>query len=226
MPRGIYVRKPSALRDKVINENFAKGRTKEARAKAVASIIKVWTEEKRKECSIRTKRAMHRPDVRDRHVASVRKVLTGRTVTAETVRRQVEACRKTILAGLYNPSENYATTRRSIITSKGGTITVQSNWELQFAFWLDRTKHVLSFTKDKVRIPYTYNGKRHVYIVDFLVKYWDKKQELIEVKPSCLTGVDEMPAKFTAATTWCQQNNIDFVVITENELKLLEGVIL
>jgi hypothetical protein len=72
MPTGIYIRKPSKKRDEATAKNFAKGRTPEAREKANITLRDiVWTEEKRKETSEKTKEIMHRPDVREKHLKAL-----------------------------------------------------------------------------------------------------------------------------------------------------------
>jgi len=73
MPSGVYVRKPSKARDEAIARNFAKGHSPEARAKALESIKEnaadpVWQQW----VSDKTKEAMHRPDVRKKHLAALK----------------------------------------------------------------------------------------------------------------------------------------------------------
>lgn len=73
MPRGVYVRKPSIARDEATARNFAKGHTPEVRAKALESIKEnaadpAWQQW----VSDKTKEAMHRPDVREKHLAALK----------------------------------------------------------------------------------------------------------------------------------------------------------
>src|SRR5580692_2892943 len=72
MPSGVYIRKPSKLRDEAIAKNFAKGHTKESREKALQSIQQTWTEEKREATSIRTQAIMRTPKVREKHLEALK----------------------------------------------------------------------------------------------------------------------------------------------------------
>lgn len=71
MPSGIYYRTPQvkALQRRCLE----KGRNNpDVRAKALASIISVWTEEKRMEMSKRMKKRLHEKDLRKKHLASMK----------------------------------------------------------------------------------------------------------------------------------------------------------
>jgi hypothetical protein len=127
-----------------------------------------------------------------------------------------------ILEGKVTPQENRWKAKERIKTLKGGSICCQSTWEVTLANYLDSNSSVVKFEKDKVRIPYIYNNKERVYIVDFLVTYQDQKQELIEVKPKGLVTKDENPAKFEVAKKWCDKQDIEFIVITEDEISLIK----
>jgi hypothetical protein len=135
--------------------------------------------------------------------------------------KQRQSVLVSILSGKYSPHENRFKTKAKIQTMKGGTICYQSSWEVIFAKYLDNNSLVIKFEKDKVRLPYFYNNKNRIYIVDFLVTYEDGKKELVEIKPAGLVNKEENPAKFEVAQKWCEQRSIDFVVITEDEINLI-----
>lgn len=70
MPRGVYPRRPAQLA--AARENFAKGHTPEARAKATARLREIAADPAwREKVSEATKTAMHRPEVRARHLAGL-----------------------------------------------------------------------------------------------------------------------------------------------------------
>lgn len=69
MPTGVYIRTPEMLAR--AKANLAKGRSPEVRKKAVESIKKAWTDEKREAVSIKNKKRMHDPDVRKKHLAGL-----------------------------------------------------------------------------------------------------------------------------------------------------------
>ena len=132
-----------------------------------------------------------------------------------------DSCIENILLGKTAPHTHRYKAITTIVQSiKGGTVRCQGSWENAFVSTLDVDKSVVSFTKDKIRIPYLLNNEQYIYIVDFLVTYSCGKKELIEIKPAKLTETDENIAKFAAARTWCAENNATFVVLTENELFL------
>jgi|ERR1039458_5217884 hypothetical protein len=105
--------------------------------------------------------------------------------------------------------------REEVVTVKGGTLICRSKWETAYARYLDDNSFVQSFSHEKVRIPYFYEGKKHIYIVDFFVLYLDGTTELVEIKPAFFLDKEEIPTKFEAAKAWCISNNSNFVVVTE-----------
>lgn len=70
MPTGIYHRSPKMLAK--AKANLEKGHLPDARRKAMKSIQEAWTEEKRKEVSLKNRKRMHDPDVRSRHLKALK----------------------------------------------------------------------------------------------------------------------------------------------------------
>lgn len=103
-------------------------------------------------------------------------------------------------------------------TTKGGRVRCQGSYEKLYAALLDANNTVVKFEKDKIRIPYIFENKRRIYVVDFLVTY-KERVELVEVKPSTMLEKEENSTKFLAARNWCSENNATFVVITEKEIE-------
>jgi len=69
MPKGVYVRKPSKVRDESNKKNLEKGRTPDVRAKVREKLIENAQDEAwREKVSKATKEAMHRPEVRGKHL--------------------------------------------------------------------------------------------------------------------------------------------------------------
>jgi hypothetical protein len=179
----------------------------------------VWlSPEWRQWISERTKRVMHHPQTRKKHLAALAKV--DFSWTEEKRKNWLESINESILSGRYTPQNNSRTTKFKVETFKGGTIFCQSSWEKIYAEWLDKNPKVGSFMKDKIRIPYVYQGKKRVYIVDFLVDFLDGRAHLVEIKPQALRNVKENPAKFAAARNWCkfQSHKTIFKVFTEKQL--------
>lgn len=63
----------------------------------------------------------------------------------------------------------------------------RSSWEHRFCSWCDHNKQVIKWGSECVNIPYTWQGKTHIYHTDFFVLLTDKNNEvrkfIVEIKP-------------------------------------------
>lgn len=99
----------------------------------------------------------------------------------------------------------------------------------------DNHPNVLAWASESHRIPYInpLTGKSSTYVPDFFIVYVDKDgkrhAEMVEVKPSsqiignakgqydkAMAIINE--AKWEYARQWCNQQGIEFRIITENEI--------
>lgn len=113
----------------------------------------------------------------------------------------------------------------------------RSSWEKDIMVALDMNPAVLEWSVEPFPIPYTcpVDGKVKNYWPDFLVKYIDVKTgkeciQLLEIKPEkqCYMQLAKSrkdkivvlvnQAKWAAAIALCQQNGIEFKLITEKQL--------
>jgi len=105
--------------------------------------------------------------------------------------------------------------------------------------WCDITPSILEWGSEEIVIPYIspVDGRRHRYFPDFYLKIGSQKY-LVEVKPLKQTKepktqkrvtkryINEVvtwsvnQAKWKAATEFCKDNNWEFKIITEKELKV------
>lgn len=134
----------------------------------------------------------------------------------------------------------------NIVKYKGdvNNIIYRSSWELKFMIYCDKNKNILEWGSEEIFIPYTspVDGKRHRYFPDFYIKVKNKngaiKKYLVEVKPQYQTQepkkkkrvtkqyVNEVvtysvnQAKWKAAEEFCKDHMWEFIVLTENELKV------
>jgi hypothetical protein len=123
-------------------------------------------------------------------------------------------------------------------------VTFRSAWELKFMNWCDRNEYVLEWGSEIAVIPYIspIDKKVHRYFVDFYMKIKDSKgnikKYLIEVKPKKFTQEPIKPkrmtkqfiqevytysvnqAKWKAATEFCADRGFEFLILTEEELKV------
>ena len=118
-------------------------------------------------------------------------------------------------------------------------VVFRSSWEYKFMQWWDSRSAVQEWGSEEIIIPYIspVDGKRHKYYPDFYVKVRGKKY-IVEVKPFKQTkepktqkrvtkryinevftwGVNQ--AKWKAATEFCKDYGMEFMLITEKELKI------
>ena len=123
-------------------------------------------------------------------------------------------------------------------------ISYRSSWELGYMNWCDRTDVVLEWGSEVAIIPYIspIDRKVHKYYVDFYVKIKDThgniKKYLIEIKPKRFTQEPVKPKKMTkqfiqevytysvnqakwkAAREFCADRGFEFLILTEEELKV------
>lgn len=121
-------------------------------------------------------------------------------------------------------------------------VIYRSSWELKFMKWCDTTPSVLEWGSETVIIPYRspVDNKIHRYFVDFYIKVKNKDNKivkyLIEIKPEKYTKPPSIPkrktkkfieevfqygtnqAKWKAANEFCEDRNMKFLVLTEQDL--------
>lgn len=102
---------------------------------------------------------------------------------------------------------------------KAGRQFYRSSYELHYFRMLDSDSDVVTYQSEPLKIPYLWEGSIKNYTPDILVTRRDRKQ-LIEVKPANLVNEPKNLAKAIAADAWCSQNEVEYVVVTENELPI------
>lgn len=120
--------------------------------------------------------------------------------------------------------------------------TYRSSWEFVFMTMCDNNDAVLQWASEAVHINYRnpLTGRNTIYVPDFLMVYVDangkQHAEVIEVKPTKETSLQEAGrspraqaaailnmAKWEAARAWCRAHNLNFRVITENDIFHMGG---
>ena len=102
----------------------------------------------------------------------------------------------------------------------------RSMWERRFMIYCDKSENILEWDSESIHIPYISpkDDRWHNYYPDFYIKYKDKHDSIInaiiEIKPSFQTLWDVNDAKWKACQKYCDENNMDFKVLTEKELFL------
>ena len=121
-------------------------------------------------------------------------------------------------------------------------IICRSSWERKFCQWCDMNNSIISWASEEFSIPYVSpkDNRVHKYYPDYLIKVKEKndmiKTYVVEVKPhkqtmppkprirktksyltECVTYAVNQ-AKWNAAKEFCEDNRIEFKVVTEKEL--------
>ena len=120
----------------------------------------------------------------------------------------------------------------------------RSSWELKFFQWCDKNSKVLEWSSESVVIPYRspVDSRLHRYYVDnaiAIVEGKDIKKYLVEIKPYRQTIPPVKSnrkknstilyehttyavncAKWEAAKTYAKKRNMEFIILTENELNV------
>ena len=127
--------------------------------------------------------------------------------------------KKGFLQGIFIPKNK---DKFIIVKNKqnGGKIKYRSSWELKFLQWCDNNPNIKKVISEGIKIPYYYKNKLRNYYPDFVILYKDKKL-LIEIKPKNMIMNEQNQAKFNAAKKFAKEKNLDFLILTENELKNL-----
>ena len=121
-------------------------------------------------------------------------------------------------------------------------IVYRSLWERKFMVYCDNSDNILEWGSEEIIIPYLspWDGKLHRYFPDFYIKVRQAsgniKKFIIEVKPKKQTRppepvhrktkkwLNEMKtysineAKWKSASEWCSNNDMEFKILTEDEL--------
>ena len=136
----------------------------------------------------------------------------------------------------------YKVINKSKYKGNPSNIIYRSSWDRNFMVYCDTNDKVLEWGSEEIIIPYIspWDGKKHRYFPDFYIKVKQSsgniKKFIIEVKPKKQTrppkpverktkrwikevrtfGINE--AKWKHATKWCKDNDMEFKILTEEEL--------
>lgn len=115
-------------------------------------------------------------------------------------------------------------------------IVYRSDWERKFAEKCDETDSIIRWGSEVVKILYKNPVKNRMshYVPDFYIEYLDTnrclKKMLIEIKPMSHSKLNENSngydriqtainmMKWASAIEYCKKRDIEFKVMTENEL--------
>jgi len=107
------------------------------------------------------------------------------------------------------------------------TLKSRSGWEYAYFQYLDKNQNVKSYEYEVLKIPYLSNkksGKIRNYIPDFLITFTDDSKLIVEIKPKKFLDKLQVKKKINAAKEYAEKNGIQFIVLTEDSLKLLNVI--
>ena len=130
----------------------------------------------------------------------------GSVMSTESKNEKSKIMKQKILDGTFTPNSNNRNTHwDSYFKDK----KFRSSWE---AIYYSLHPEALY---ESLRIPYTYNNKEYVYIVDFVNHI---SQEVIEIKPKELLDKGATPAKLSALAQWSENNSYLMHIITQDNI--------
>jgi hypothetical protein len=95
----------------------------------------------------------------------------------------------------------------------------ESLLEKDLMYLLDYDRDVSYWHEQPLRIRFSHGGKVHRYTPDLEV-HRDAKKQLIEVKPKHKVDSGEWDVLFRAASSVCEQEGYEFLVLTEEVIRL------
>ena len=118
-------------------------------------------------------------------------------------------------------------------------IIYRSSWERKFMSYCDRNPDIVEWASEEMFVPYVspIDKKVHKYYPDFIVKT-ASKTVMVEIKPKKYLSKPKYNQRKTkryntesynfkkktaiwkAANEYCEDNNIEFKIFTEKELKV------
>lgn len=101
----------------------------------------------------------------------------------------------------------------------GQMIHWESLLERDYLNILEFDPNVIYFESQPLVIPFSYEGKKRRYFPDFKVKTKDNHIHLVEVKPKKFLKVPDNQMKFHVGQMYCEQNNWNFSVVTEEHIR-------
>lgn len=103
----------------------------------------------------------------------------------------------------------------------GRKIWYQSSYELAAFKRLEEDVEVISFNRCYFKVPFLFEGKNRRHIPDIRIQRKDKIDLIVEVKPRELKDDLENTAKREACIEYCNRNNLQYAMWTEEDLSVV-----
>jgi hypothetical protein len=125
--------------------------------------------------------------------------------------KQSKMMKEMILEGKFTPNITNSWTRWE---SKIGKKKFRSTFDALFYMYSETNNK--DYVYEKLRIPYYLNGKKFIYITDYIS---ERDKIVVEIKPESLLTNETNTAKEKALSKWCKENGYKYQIITEKFLK-------
>lgn len=101
---------------------------------------------------------------------------------------------------------------------KAGRQFHRSSYEKRYFELLDADPDVMTYQAEPFKLSYVWEGEVKNYVPDVMVERNKGVKQLVEVKPSALLEDPKNVVKEKAGRVWCDANDVDYLLITEEEL--------
>ncbi len=91
-------------------------------------------------------------------------------------------------------------------------IEYESELEFDFFQWLEQLDEVVFYQEQPFKIPYEYEGKRHVYYPDVLLVFKNSKGVVVEIKPIFKMALHINLNKWTSLKKFCADKGLGLLV--------------
>ena len=164
----------------------------------------------------------HSEETKRKAGGSISKAKTGKPYTEKTKQLRVGVAKKISEAtcrNLVEHPEYWCSSRYKqgwIELPRLGRYYYLSSWEEAALINLDKNTDVLAVVKDKVRVPYIFEGSSHFYVIDFQIHMKEGITYLVEVKPDYLLTDPQTMLKIEAGRKYAASVGIDYQIWNDN----------
>jgi hypothetical protein len=132
-------------------------------------------------------------------------------VTDQRKEKQRNSMLEKIRKGEFTPNVFNSMTHKNIeLKTRDGIMKFRSSWEILF--------YVMNpgYLYENLRIEYNYEGKKRLYLVDFINT---EEKKVVEIKPKSKEIDPVNLTKMKSLNDWGSINKFEIITISENELK-------
>ena len=101
----------------------------------------------------------------------------------------------------------------------GRMVAFESTIERDYIYLLEFDRKVVFFEEQPLTIEYKFEDRQHKYTPDFKVVDASGRHLLVDCKPLAYVDTDDNKRKFAAATQWCVDQNWEFQVIIDQDIR-------